>query len=59
MPSKDKRLTRTGIEAFEAKCDIGKELLQSILDMQAGKGQFGPGEMPTCRGILEVFEGLP
>ena len=40
MPSKDKRLTRTGIEAFEAKCDIGKELLQSILDMQAGKGQF-------------------
>lgn len=39
MPSKTKRLTAAEIKAFEAKRDIGDELLQSIRDMKAGKGQ--------------------
>ena len=39
MPSKSKRLTQAEIAAFEAKRDIGEELLQSIRDMKAGKGQ--------------------
>ena len=39
MASKTKRLTPAQIEAFEAKRDVGEELLQSIRDMKAGKGQ--------------------
>ena len=39
MPSKSKRLTPAEIDAFEATRDIGEELLQSIRDMKAGKGQ--------------------
>ena len=39
MPSKSKRLTSAEIEAFEAKRDIGEELLQSIRDMKAGRGR--------------------
>ena len=39
MPSKSRRLTDTEIEAFEAKRDIGDELLQSIRDMKAGQGK--------------------
>ena len=39
MPSKSKRLTDAEIEAFEAKRDIGEELLRSIRDMQAGQGK--------------------
>jgi putative transcriptional regulator len=39
VPSKTKRLTAAEIKAFEAKRDIGDELLQSIRDMKAGKGQ--------------------
>ena len=39
MPSKTKRLTAAEIEAFEAKRDIGEEILQSIRDLKAGKGQ--------------------
>ena len=39
MASKSKRLTAAEIDAFEAKRDIGQELLQSIRDMKAGKGQ--------------------
>ena len=39
MPSKIKRLTEAEIGAFEAERDIGEELLQSIRDMKAGKGQ--------------------
>src|SRR6476661_9559341 len=27
--------------------------------LQAGIRQSGPGEMPTCRGVLGAFEGLP
>ena len=38
MPSKTKRLTAAEIEAFEAKRDIGEEILQSIRDLKAGKG---------------------
>ncbi len=38
MASKSKRLTAAEIDAFEAKRDIGEELLQSIRDMKAGKG---------------------
>ena len=39
MASKSKRLTAAEIDEFEAKRDIGEELLQSIRDMKAGKGQ--------------------
>ena len=39
MPSKTKRLTEAEIVAFEAKRDIGEEILQSIRDLKAGKGQ--------------------
>ena len=39
MPSKTKRLTKAEIAAFEEKRDIGQEVLQSIRDLKAGKGQ--------------------
>ena len=38
MPSKSKRLSEAKISAFEAKRDIGEEILQSIRDLKAGKG---------------------
>lgn len=39
MPSTSKKLSATEIAAFEAKRDIGAEILQSIKDMKAGKGK--------------------
>lgn len=40
MPSKSRKLSSAEeIEAFEAKRDIGAEILQSIKDMKAGKGK--------------------
>ena len=39
MPLKSKKLSSTEITAFEAKRDIGAEILQSIKDMKAGKGK--------------------
>lgn len=39
MPSNNKRLTPSEVTAFEATRDIGEELLQSIRDIKAGKGQ--------------------
>lgn len=39
MPSKSRKLSPAEIEALEAKRDIGTEILQSIKDMKAGKGQ--------------------
>jgi putative transcriptional regulator len=39
VPSKTKRLTPAEIDAFEAGRDVGQELLQSIRDLKAGKGQ--------------------
>ena len=39
MTSISKRLTEAEIFAFEAKRDIGEELLLSIREMKAGKGQ--------------------
>lgn len=39
MPSKLKKLSSAEIAAFEAKRDIGAEILQSIRDMQAGRGK--------------------
>ena len=39
MGLKSKRLTKAEIDAFESKRDIGDELLQSVRDMKAGKGQ--------------------
>ncbi len=39
MPSKSKKLSAAELTAFEAKRDIGAEILQSIKDMKAGKGQ--------------------
>ncbi|HBH37370.1 MAG TPA: transcriptional regulator [Curvibacter sp.] len=39
MPSKSKKLSPAEIAAFEATRDLGAEILQSIRDMQAGKGK--------------------
>lgn len=39
MPSKPKKLSPAEVDAFEAKRDIGAEILQSIKDMKAGKGK--------------------
>ena len=39
MPSKSKKLSAAELTAFEAKRDIGAEILQSIKDMKAGKCQ--------------------
>ena len=39
MPSKPKKLSLEQITAFEAKRDVGAEILQSIQDMKAGKGK--------------------
>jgi putative transcriptional regulator len=40
VPSKSSKLSSAAeIEAFEAKRDIGAEILQSIKDMKAGKGK--------------------
>lgn len=39
MPSKSRKLSAAEIEALEAKRDIGAEILQSLRDMKAGKGQ--------------------
>ena len=39
MPSKSKKLNPSEIAAFEAKRDLGAEILQSIKDMKAGKGK--------------------
>ena len=40
MPSKSKRLSEAEIAAFEAKRDIGEEILHSIRDLKAGKGHI-------------------
>ena len=37
--SKSKRLTQAEIDVFESTRDIGEDLLQSIRDMKAGKGE--------------------
>ena len=39
MPLKSKKLSSAELEVFEAKRDIGAEILQSIKDMKAGKGK--------------------
>ena len=39
MPLKSKKLSPAELEVFEAKRDIGAEILQSIKDMKAGKGK--------------------
>lgn len=39
MPSKSKKLSQAEIGAFEARRDIGAEILQSIKDIKAGKGK--------------------
>ena len=41
MSSKSKKLNSSEIAAFEAKRDIGAEILQSLKDMKAGKGKVG------------------
>lgn len=37
MPSKNKPLTSAEIDAYEAKCDLAAEIIQSIRDMKAGQ----------------------
>jgi putative transcriptional regulator len=39
VPSKPKKLSPAEVDAFEARRDIGAEILQSIKDMKAGKGK--------------------
>lgn len=39
MPSKSRKLSSANLAAFEAKRDIGAEILQSIKNMKAGKGK--------------------
>jgi len=39
VPSKSRKLSSADIVAFEARRDIGAEILQSIKDMKAGKGK--------------------
>lgn len=39
MPLQSKKLSPAELAAFEAKRDIGAEILQSIKDMKAGKGK--------------------
>jgi putative transcriptional regulator len=39
VPSKSRKVNPAEIAAFEAKRDIGAEILQSIKDMKAGKGK--------------------
>ena len=39
MPSKSKLLSEAEIVAFEATRDIGEEILQSILELKAGRGK--------------------
>jgi putative transcriptional regulator len=39
VPSKSRKLTPAEVRAFEAKRDLGAEILQSIKDMQAGRGK--------------------
>ncbi len=39
MPSKSKKLSPAEIATFEATRDLGAEILQSIRDMQAGRGK--------------------
>jgi putative transcriptional regulator len=40
MISKTKRLSEAEIAAFEAKRDIGEEILQSIRELKVGKGHI-------------------
>ena len=44
MHSKTKPLTDSELEAYEAQRDLGDELLQSVREMKAGRGQvvFSP-----------------
>lgn len=39
MPSKSRKLSSAEIAAFEAKRDIGAEIVQSLKDIKAGKGK--------------------
>ena len=39
MPSKSRKLTRSEVDALEARRDVGAEILQSIKDMKAGRGK--------------------
>lgn len=39
MPSNSKRLTRAELASYEAKRDLAADLLQSVLQMKAGKVQ--------------------
>jgi putative transcriptional regulator len=39
VPSKNKPLSNTELEAYEAQRDLGADLLQSIREMKAGQGR--------------------
>lgn len=40
MPSKRKPLSAAALAAYEAKRDIGAELLQAVREMKSGKGEI-------------------
>lgn len=54
MPSKSKKLNPPEIAAFEAKRDIGAEILQSVKDMKAGKGKVVVSSAVEAREAREA-----
>ncbi len=56
MPSKIKRLTEAETVAFEATRDIGEELLQSIRDIKAGRGQVVASPASEARSMTGLSQ---
>ena len=59
MPSKSRKLKSTEIAAFEAKRDIGAEILQSIKDIKAGKGRVVVSSATEARTLLDIARENP
>lgn len=56
MPSKSKKLSPVEIAAFEATRDLGAEILQSIRDMQAGKGKVVVSSAAEAREAMGLSQ---
>lgn len=56
VPSKSRKLSSAEIAAFEAKRDIGAEILQSIRDMQAGKGKVVVSSATEAREAIGLSQ---
>jgi putative transcriptional regulator len=59
VPSKSRKLKSTEIAAFEAKRDIGAEILQSIKDIKAGKGRVVVSSATEARTLLDIARENP